>query len=75
MNLVNYIERGLSAKEIADIEKISIRKVKNIYVLNYSGTTSAKIFGEFIYDNSNIYMKRKYNIFKGFIQYRHIIES
>ena len=55
--------------------KGSIRKLKNIYVLDYNGNVSAKIFCEKIYKNSSIFMGRKNKIFKGFIPYRHIIET
>lgn len=55
--------------------KGSIRRYKNIFILQYNGNVSAKVFCEKIYLNSNIFMERKNKVFKGFLQYRHIIET
>ena len=63
-------------KEIVNF-KGSIRKIKNtnIYVLNYSGNISASNFCFYIYNNFTITMNRKFENFKGFIQYRHLIDN
>lgn len=55
--------------------KGSIRKYKNIFVLQYNGNISANNFCTKIYRNSNLHMERKNKIYKGFIQYRHIVET
>lgn len=56
--------------------KGSIRSLKRISVLSYHGNLSASNFCNMIYSGASIFMQRKYDIyFKGFIPYRHIIES
>lgn len=56
--------------------KGSISKTSSIYLLQYSGNISSSIFCEKIYENSTLYMERKHDVyFKGFIQYRYLIEN
>jgi len=56
--------------------KGSIRSLEKISVLSYHGNLSASNFCNKIYSNASIFMQRKYDIyFKGFIQYRYLIET
>lgn len=44
------------------------RKEKSIFYLKYSSTLLSKKFFNIIYNNSNIYLERKYNIYKTIIK-------
>lgn len=58
-------------------KEYSIRKIKNtnIYLMSLNGNKIVSEFCNIIYKNSTICMKRKYKIFRGFIQYRYLIEN
>ena len=45
-----------------------ITQDKNIYRLNIRGLTNAYLFGKLLYDNSTIYLDRKYNKFYNIVE-------
>lgn len=86
LELKSYISQGLSAREVSENflfgikdfinNKGSIRKLKNIHVLNFHGNLQSDNFCKIIYNNAHIYMERKYNVYlKGFIPLRYFIDN